>query len=100
VLGRLTVDGPAAVAAVRHTGAMLRLFQGDPAGAAALALQARAGTTNRWDRAIVDATIAVALAGAGDVEQARRYARRVPQSCPLHEAACRATVADALTTPR
>jgi hypothetical protein len=100
VLGRLTVDGPAAVAAVRHTGAMLRLFQGDPAGAAALALQARDGTTNRWDRAIVDATIAVALAGAGDVEQARRYARRVPQSCPLHEAACRATVADALTTPR
>jgi hypothetical protein len=98
VLAGLTPDD-ADPAARQHTEAMLRLFRGDPTGAANLCRQVRTAITDRRARAIVDATVAVALARAGDLEGAREHARRVPPSCPLHEAACRATLTAGLPAP-
>ncbi|MGZ6804090.1 MAG: site-2 protease family protein [Nocardioidaceae bacterium] len=82
---------------VKHSASLLSLVQGQPREALVLAEE----TLDEEDlqveeRAIVAATIALALAGVGEHAQARVWLEEVPVSCPLHAAASRA----AATAPR
>jgi hypothetical protein len=71
-----------------HTASLLCLLLGEPSRAAALAIEAaRASGLAAVDRAIVQATVAMALAAAGDLAQARQWYDDVPAWSPWHAAA-------------
>lgn len=70
-----------------HGLSMLRLAQGRPAEAAELAGRSRGQIADPRDRAVVDATLVIALARSGDLDGARKWLKKVPPECPLYPAA-------------
>ena len=71
-------------AAVAHSMAMLALLTGRPREAIELCEQAVAeGALDARAQGLVDATVALAHAHAGDAAAAQDWAERVPDSCPF-----------------
>ncbi|RKS69333.1 peptidase M50-like protein [Motilibacter peucedani] len=80
---------PATGPALVHTRAMCHVLEGRPDEAAALLGPLKQQPMDPRNAAVVDATMAVALARLGRQAEARVWAEQVPSSCVLHAAAWR-----------